>query len=79
MSSNQTTFCRISDTFNLDINEICIFAACMASTDILISQGVARYKFYPIMFSVILGAGLWNDSIIVVMTQVFSEYTCPVE
>lgn len=29
------------------------------------------------MFSIILGAGLWNDSIIVVMTQVFSAYTCP--
>ena len=29
------------------------------------------------MYTIIVGAGLWNDSVVVVLTQVFSELLCP--
>ena len=61
----------------LNINEIALFSACMVSTDILISSSVTRFKHFPTIFTIILGAGLWNDSVVVVLTQVFSERLCP--
>lgn len=56
----------------MNANEIALFAACLCSTDILISMNVTKYKLYPTLYSIILGSGLWNDSITVVMDQVFS-------
>ena len=70
---------RVTEEFTLDINELALFSGCLASTDILISQSVTRYKLYPTLFTIILGAGLWNDSIVVVMDQVFSQYLCPLK
>ena len=61
----------------MNVNEVALFSACLCSTDILISMNVTRYKLYPTLYSIVLGAGLWNDSITVVMDQVFSAYLCP--
>ena len=64
---------RLVSNFELDINEIAMFSACLASTDIIISLSVTPYKSFPTIFTIILGAGLYNDTVVVVLTQAFSE------
>ena len=59
--------------------ELALFASCLISTDILISSSVTPFKHFPTLFTIILGAGLWNDSVVVVLTQVYSESLCPNE
>ena len=61
----------------MNVNEIALFSSCLVSTDILVSSSITRYKHFPTIFTIILGAGLWNDSVVVVLTQVFSERLCP--
>ena len=56
--------------------ELALFASCLISTDILISSSVTPFKHFPTLFTIILGAGLWNDSVVVVLTQVYSESLC---
>ena len=59
--------------------ELALFTSCLISTDILISSSVTPFKHFPTLFTIILGAGLWNDSVVVVLTQVYSENLCPNE
>ena len=61
----------------MNSNEVALFTSCLISTDILISSSVTKFKHFPTLFSIILGAGLWNDSVVVVLTQVFAEFLCP--
>ena len=63
----------------MNILELALFTACLISTDILISTSVTRFKHFPTVFTIILGSGLWNDSVVVVLTQAFSERLCPNE
>ena len=53
--------------------ELGLFAAILISTDIMIPLSVTPYKKFPTLFTIILGAGLWNDMIVVILTQAYSE------
>lgn len=61
----------------MNVLELGLFTACLISTDILISTSVTRFKNFPTVFTIILGAGLWNDSVVVVLTQAMSDNLCP--
>ena len=53
--------------------ELGIFAAILISTDIMIPSSVTPYKKFPTLFTIILGTGLWNDMIVVILTETYSE------
>ena len=59
--------------------ELSLFAAILISTDIMIPLSVTPYKKFPTLYTIILGAGLWNDMIVVVLTEAFNEQICPIE
>ena len=52
--------------------EIALFASILISTDVMIPSSVTPYKHFPTLFTIILGAGLWNDMIVMVLTQTYS-------
>ena len=68
---------REDSGFHLNVYELALFTSCLISVDILISSNVTRFKHFPTIFTIILGAGLWNDVVVVVLTQAFSDELCP--
>ena len=47
--------------------EICLICAMLCSSDIIAAVSLVKYKDYPRIFSVLLGEGLWNDAVAVVL------------
>ena len=41
----------------------------LCSSDIIAAVSLVKYKDYPKIFSILLGEGLWNDAVAVVLTQ----------
>ena len=68
---------REDSGFHMNVYELALFTSCLISVDILISSNVTRFKHFPTIFTIILGAGLWNDVVVVVLTQAFSDELCP--
>ena len=49
--------------------EIFLLCAMLCSSDIIAAVSLVKYKDYPRIFSVLLGEGLWNDAVAVVLAQ----------
>lgn len=49
--------------------EISLLCAMLCSSDIIAAVSLVKYKEYPKVFSILLGEGLWNDAVAVVLAQ----------
>ena len=49
--------------------EIFLLCAMLCSSDIIAAVSLVKYRDYPRIFSVLLGEGLWNDAVAVVLAQ----------
>lgn len=49
--------------------EISLLCAMLCSSDIIAAVSLVKYKDYPKIFSILLGEGLWNDAVAVVLAQ----------
>lgn len=49
--------------------EITLLCAMLCSSDIIAAVSLVKYKEYPKIFSILLGEGLWNDAVAVVLAQ----------
>ena len=49
--------------------EIFLLCAMLCSSDIIAAVSLVKYREYPRIFSVLLGEGLWNDAVAVVLAQ----------
>jgi len=49
--------------------EITLLCAMLCSSDIIAAVSLVKYKDYPKIFSILLGEGLWNDAVAVVLAQ----------
>ena len=49
--------------------EISLLCAMLCSSDIIAAVSLVKYKEYPKIFSILLGEGLWNDAVAVVLAQ----------
>ena len=47
-----------------------LVAACLSSQDLIASLSIVQYDKYPRIFSILLGAGLWNDAVVVTLAEV---------
>jgi NhaP-type Na+/H+ or K+/H+ antiporter len=47
--------------------EITLLCAMLCSSDIIAAVSLVKYKEYPKIFSILLGEGLWNDAVAVVL------------
>ena len=45
----------------------------LCSSDIIAAVSLVKYKDYPKIFSILLGEGLWNDAVAVVLAQSAEE------
>ena len=54
---------------NLPAIEISLLCAMLCSSDIIAAVSLVKYKEYPKIFSILLGEGLWNDAVAVVLAQ----------
>ena len=48
----------------LQISLVCAF---LCSSDIIAAVSLVKYKEFPKIFSILLGEGLWNDAVAVVL------------
>ena len=53
--------------------EIFLLCAMLCSSDIIAAVSLVKYRDYPRIFSVLLGEGLWNDAVAVVLAQSCEE------
>ena len=53
----------------MDSIEISLLCAMLCSSDIIAAVSLVKYKEYPKIFSILLGEGLWNDAVAVVLAQ----------
>ena len=49
--------------------ETSLLCAMLCSSDIIAAVSLVKYKDYPKIFSILLGEGLWNDAVAVVLAQ----------
>ena len=56
-----------SETLFLPSMEIFLLCAMLCSSDIIAAVSLVKYREYPRIFSVLLGEGLWNDAVAVVL------------
>ena len=56
-----------SETLKVPTMEICLICAMLCSSDIIAAVSLVKYRDYPRIFSVLLGEGLWNDAVAVVL------------
>lgn len=49
--------------------EISLLCGMLCSSDIIAAVSLVKYKEYPKIFSILLGEGLWNDAVAVVLAQ----------
>ena len=49
--------------------ELFLLCAMLCSSDIIAAVSLVKYRDYPRIFSVLLGEGLWNDAVAVVLAQ----------
>ena len=49
--------------------EVSLLCAMLCSSDIIAAVSLVKYKDYPKIFSILLGEGLWNDAVAVVLAQ----------
>ena len=49
--------------------EISLLCAMLCSSDIIAAVSLVKYKDYPKIFSILLGEGLWNDAVAVVLAS----------
>lgn len=49
--------------------EVTLLCAMLCSSDIIAAVSLVKYKEYPKLFSILLGEGLWNDAVAVVLAQ----------
>ena len=54
---------------NMPSIEITLLCAMLCSSDIIAAVSLVKYKEYPKIFSILLGEGLWNDAVAVVLAQ----------
>jgi NhaP-type Na+/H+ or K+/H+ antiporter len=52
---------------NMPAIEISLLCAMLCSSDIIAAVSLVKYKEYPKIFSILLGEGLWNDAVAVVL------------
>ena len=57
------------ETLVVPSTEICLICAMLCSSDIIAAVSLVKYRAYPRIFSVLLGEGLWNDAVAVVLAQ----------
>lgn len=55
--------------FQVPVMEISLVCAMLCSSDIIAAVSLVKYKEYPTIFSILLGEGLWNDAVAVVLAQ----------
>jgi len=53
----------------MPVIEISLLCAMLCSSDIIAAVSLVKYKEYPKIFSILLGEGLWNDAVAVVLSQ----------
>ena len=46
-----------------------LICAMLCSSDIIAAVSLVKYKDYPTIFSTLLGEGLWNDAVAVVLAK----------
>ena len=49
--------------------EVSLLCGMLCSSDIIAAVSLVKYKDYPKIFSILLGEGLWNDAVAVVLAQ----------
>ena len=59
----------IRTTMHIPTMEISLICAMLCSSDIIAAVSLVKYKDYPTIFSILLGEGLWNDAVAVVLAQ----------
>ena len=53
--------------------QVSLLCAMLCSSDIIAAVSLVKYKDYPKIFSILLGEGLWNDAVAVVLAQSAEE------
>ena len=56
-----------NEVLSVPTMEICLICAMLCSSDIIAAVSLVKYREYPRIFSVLLGEGLWNDAVAVVL------------
>lgn len=65
---------RITEPFELTTFEILLLCAQLCSSDIIAAVSLVKYAKYPRIFSLLLGEGLWNDAVAVVLSDTMLKF-----
>lgn len=59
--------------FNLGAVDIFYLASLLSSSDIIAAVTLVKYKEQPVLFSIILGEGLFNDAVALILFTTMKE------
>lgn len=58
----------------MDIIEIMLICSILCSSDIIAAMSIIKFDEQPHIFSIILGEGLFNDVVVIVLYQTVLEF-----
>ena len=60
--------------FNLSTMDIMLFCSVIVSSDIIAAMSILKFEEQPHIFSIILGEGLLNDVVVIVLYQTVKTF-----
>lgn len=63
-----------TEPFTLTMIEIMLVCSILVSSDIIAAMAILNFEEQPHIFSIILGEGLFNDVVVIVLYQTVKEY-----
>lgn len=65
---------KSTEPFQLDLLEIMLVCSILVSSDIIAAMAILNFNEQPHIFSIILGEGLFNDVVVIVLYQTVVDY-----
>ena len=65
---------KTKEIFSLDLLEIMLICSILVSSDIIAAMAILNFNEQPHIFSIILGEGLFNDVVVIVLYQTVVQY-----
>jgi sodium/hydrogen exchanger 8 len=61
-------------SFKLELIEIMLVCSILVSSDIIAAMSILKFEEFPHIFSIILGEGLFNDVVVIVLYVTVKSY-----
>ena len=61
-------------SFKLELIEIMLVCSILVSSDIIAAMSILKFEEFPHIFSIILGEGLFNDVVVIVLYETVKSY-----